>query len=239
MKAGKAVGIMRDGKAVRGFNTPSKVIDIYDEIFPTAAKAVGLPLDDINASPIARWGTVPEHENLEEDNFIFTTFKWNVHTQGRSGHWKYHAEIVHTNPVFMHPDTGKALGLQEGDEVKLDVFRPKGNTYRGGEGGVMGSFNNHVRFLKGMHPKVVACSHHAGHWEHGAVGRSVNKITDPAKDGISKEVKDTDVPNRIWWSKDRGGIGGGVAINDALPINPCPLVGGQNWYDNVCKVSKV
>ncbi|MDF1786998.1 MAG: molybdopterin-dependent oxidoreductase [Verrucomicrobiales bacterium] len=31
MKAGKAVGIMRDGKAVRGFNTPSKVIDIYDE----------------------------------------------------------------------------------------------------------------------------------------------------------------------------------------------------------------
>jgi hypothetical protein len=123
--------------------------------------------------------------------------------------------------------------------VKLDVFRPKGNTYRGGEDGVMGSFNNHVRFLKGMHPKVVACSHHAGHWEHGAVGRSVNKITDPVKDGISKEVKDTDVPNRIWWSKDRGGIGGGVAINDALPINPCPLVGGQNWYDNVCKVSKV
>ena len=230
---------MRDGKAVRGFNTPNKLINIRDEIFLTAAKAVGLPLDDINASPIAKWGVVPEHENLADDQFIFTTFKWNVHTQGRSGHWKYHAEIVHTNPVFMHPDTGKALGLQEGDEVNLDVFRPKGHTYRAGEDGVMGSFTNHVRFLKGMHPKVVACSHHVGHWEHGAVGRSKNKLTKPADAGKSTALRDKDVPNRIWWSKDRGGIGGGVAINDALPINPCPLVGGQNWYDNVCKVSKI
>lgn len=239
MKDGKAVGIMRDGKAVRGFNTPNKIINIYDDIFPTAARAVGLPLDDINASPIAKWAPVPEHVDLQDNDFVFTTFKWNVHTQGRSGHWKYHAEIVHTNPVFMHPDTGKAMGVQEGDSVRLDVYRPKGHTYRGGEEGIMGSFTNHVRFLKGMHRKVVACSHHTGHWEHGAVGRSVNAITEPSKEGRSEEMPDKDVPNRIWWAKDRGGIGGGVAINDALPINPCPLVGGQNWYDNVCKVTKV
>lgn len=238
-KDGKAVGIMKDGKAVRGFPTPNRVINVYDDIFPLAAKHTGLPLDDINASPIAKWGPVPEHVDLGEDDFIFTTFKWNVHTQGRSGHWKYHAEIVHTNPVFMHPDTGARLGLQEGDRVKVSVFRPKGHTYRAGEEGVMGSFENHIRFLKGMHPKVMACSHHVGHWEHGAVGRAEKTASLPAAARSDAAATDKDLPDRIWWSKRNGGIGGGVHINDALPINPCPLVGGQNWYDNVCRIEKL
>ncbi len=241
MKGGKAVGIMMDGKAVRGFPTPNRVINVYDEIWPEAAKAVGLPADDVNASPIAVYDTVPEHRDLGEDDYIFSTFKWNVHTQGRSGHWKYHAEIVHTNPVFMHPETGETLGVQEGDSVRVSVYRPKGHTYRGGEDGIMGSFENHVRFLSGMHPKVVACSHHVGHWEHGAVGASKNEATGPAE-GTGPGAGNADpqaAPEKIWWSKGRGGIGGGVAINDALPINPCPLTGGQNWYDNVCKIEKL
>ena len=127
-KEGKAVGIVKDGKAVRGFPTPNRVINVYDEIFPEAAAAVGLPLSDGNASPLATWHEVPEHVDLPDDRFIFSTFKWNVHTQGRSGHWKYSAEIIHTNPIFMHPDTGKALGLVEGDEVEVSVYRPTGFT---------------------------------------------------------------------------------------------------------------
>lgn len=239
-KGGKAVGILKDGQAVRGFPTPNRLINIYDEIFPTAAEAVGLPLDDVNASPIAKWAPVPEHVDLADDQFIFTTFKWNVHTQGRSGHWKYHAEIVHTNPVFMHPETGAKLGLTEGDRVQVSVYRPKGHTYRTGEEGVMGHFENHVRFLKGMHHRVVACSHHTGHWEHGAVGRGEKKTSlPPAARSEQPDVRDSDLPKRVWWSTENGGIGNGVHINDALPINPCPLIGGQNWYDNVCRIERI
>ncbi|MDF1756254.1 MAG: molybdopterin-dependent oxidoreductase [Verrucomicrobiales bacterium] len=240
-KDGKAIGLMQGDKAVIGFETPSRKIQVYDEIWPIAAKAVGLPMDDVNASPIAIYDTVPEHRDLPEDRYIFSTFKWNVHTQGRSGHWKYNAEIIHTNPVFMHPETGKTLGVSEGDTVKVSVYRPTGATYRSGEPGVMNSFENHVRFLKGMHPRVVMCSHHVGHWEHGAVGRSENQISGPVE-GLPKENDlpvDRDIPKKIWWAKKNGGIGGGVHINDALPINPCPLTGGQNWYDNVCSIEKV
>lgn len=237
-KDGKAVGIIKDGKPVRGFPTPNRVINVYDEIFPEAAKAVGLPLTDGNASPLAIWHEVPEHVDLPEDRFIFSTFKWNVHTQGRSGHWKYSAEIIHTNPVFMHPDTGRALGLSEGDEVKVSVYRPTGFTYRSGEKGVMGSFTNHVRFLKGMHSKVMMCSHHVGHFEHGIVGQSSTTETSPAE-GKSGKLSDKRLKDGVWWAKKRGGIGGGVHINDALPINPAPLIGGQNWYDNVCSIEKV
>jgi thiosulfate reductase/polysulfide reductase chain A len=240
MREGTPVGILKEGKALRGFDTPNRRINVYDAVWPEAAKAVGLPMDDVNASPIAIYDTVPEHRDLGDDDYIFSTFKWNVHTQGRSGYWKYHAEIVHTNPVFMHPETGAKLGVREGDRVRVSVFRPKGHTYRAGEDGIMGSFENHVRFLRGMHPKVVACSHHVGHWEHGAVAAASATATTPAA-GIGKtENADREAaPEKIWWSKKRGGIGGGVAINDALPINPCPLTGGQNWYDNVCRVEKL
>jgi len=235
---GKPIGIIKDGKPVRGFPTPNRVINVFDPIFPEAAKAVGLPLTDGNASPVPVYHSVPEHVDLPEDRFIFSTFKWNVHTQGRSGHWKYAAEIIHTNPVFMHPETGKQLGVKEGDSVEISVFRPTGHTYRAGEKGVMGSFKNHVRFLKGMHRRVVMCSHHVGHFEHGIVGKADTKGSSPAA-GQSAALADKDLKDGVWWSKKKGGIGGGVHINDALPINPAPLIGGQNWYDNVCKIEKV
>jgi len=102
----------------------------------------------------------------------------------------------------------------------------------------MGSFKNHVRFLKGMHKRVVMCSHHVGHWEHGLVGQSGTESTAPEK-GVDAELQDADLKKGVWWSKQNGGIGGGVHINDALPINPAPLIGGQNWYDNVCQIEKI
>ena len=228
-KSGKPIGIKIAGKPVQGFETPSRKIGVYDEIWPIAAKAVGLSMDDVNASPKAIYDTVPEHKNLTDDDFIFTTFKWNVHTQGRSAFWKYHSEIIHTNPAFMHPDTGAKLGVKEGDTVKLTVMRPTGNTYKAGEKEPVGDVTNQVRFLRGMHPKVIACSHHVGHTEYGPVAQAK----------IDKNSKDKDIAKNLWWSKSKGGIGGGVHINNVLPINPCPLVGGQNWYDNVCTVEKI
>ena len=52
-------------------------------------------------------------------------------------------------------------------------------------------------------------------------------------------VVDRDIPDNLWWSKDAGGPGNGVHINDALPVNPSPLVGGQNWFDNVATIKKL
>ena len=49
----------------------------------------------------------------------------------------------------------------------------------------------------------------------------------------------SELSSSVWWSKERGGTGGGVAINDIYPINPQPLLGGQNWFDNVCRIRRV
>jgi len=240
-EAWEPIGIMRDGKAVRGFPTPTRLIQVRDDLFPLAAEKTGLPLSDVNAQAIPTWGPVPEHENLPHDLFVLTTFKWNVHTQGRTAGWKHQSEIVHTNPIFMNPRTAEKLQIEEGDEVDLTVFRP---IRRDGETDleeVVGVFRQHVRLLKGVHEKVVCVSHHMGHWEQGAVARADADRPSPARPGFSSSAE-TVAPDRaenVWWSKARGGPGNGRHLNDALPINPTPLVGGQSWFDNVVRISKV
>jgi thiosulfate reductase / polysulfide reductase chain A len=233
---GKPIGVMQDGKPVAGFPTPSRMIQVYDEVFALAAKHAGVPLDDINAQPLVDWAPVPEHVGLGDDDYILTTFKWNVHTQGRSAYWKYNSEIVHTNQAFMSPKTGAKLGVKTGDEIRITVMRPKGHTYRANEKTPVGSFVNRARLLDGMHDTVVACSHHTGHWEHGPIAKAKQEAG-AATDGYGP-LTDPDM-QRIWWSKAKGGPGGGVHMNDALPINPAPLIGGQNWFDNVCKITKI
>lgn len=236
-KEGKPIGLMQEGKAVRGFPTPTGKIQVFDPLFQEAAQHSGVPLDDINASNVPTYDKVPEHKGLRDDQFIFTTFKWNVHTQGRSGYWKYHAEIVHTNPAFMNPETAKKLDLREGEEIEITTYRPKGHVYRAGEDEPVGTIRKKVRLLEGMSPRVIACSHHVGHWEHGPIARAGERSVElPGRD---PELWDPDVYENVWWSKANGGPGGGEPINDALPINAAPLVGGQNWFDNVCTIRKV
>ena len=233
-----AVGIQMDDRVVRGFPTPSRKIQVKDEIFALAATHTGLPLTDINAQVLPTFAPVPEHEDMGPEDFHLTTFKWNVHTQGRSAYWKYQTEIVHTNQLFIHPESADALGLSNGDEVEITVFRPKQHTYRAGESEPVGRFVNRVRLLEGMHPRVVACSHHAGHWEHGSIATADDEHVSSGQEGMDP-ADASPSPGAIWWSKDNGGVGHGIPLNDALPINPTPLVGGQSWFDNVCRIRKL
>ncbi|MFQ5667789.1 MAG: molybdopterin-dependent oxidoreductase [Candidatus Binatia bacterium] len=245
----KAIGIMMPDEQsgtripVRGFPTPTRKIQVYDPIFPLAARCVGLPEDDPNGAALPTWFRIPGFGALDPDALILTTFKWNVHTQGRSSQWKYSAEIVHTNPLFINPETARTRGLEDGDEVEVAVQRPQGHTYRGDKQEVVGVFRNRIRYLQGMHPRVIAFGHSAGHWEHGAVGRAELESSIPAAaagGSGSTPLQDPDIPDNIWWARARGGPGNGTRrMNDNLPINPSPLVGGQNWFDNICKVRKV
>ena len=236
----EAIGIMQDGRAVRGFPTPTRKIAIYDPIFPLAAKHTGLSEDDVNASPIPVYDKVPEHRDLGPDDYVLTTFKWNVHTQGRSADWRYASEIVHTNHAMISPETAARLGVETGDEIEITTYRPKGAVYRAGESEPVGRVRNRVRVIPGMHPRVVAQAHHAGHWAHGTVARAGDPSAPEGREGMREDLPgQRELADSVWWSKSRGGSGGGVAINHVYPINAAPLVGGQNWFDNVCRIRRV
>jgi anaerobic selenocysteine-containing dehydrogenase len=233
------IGIMLDGQAVRGFPSRSRKIEVWQEAFPLAAKIVGLEQDPI-AQPLPTYFRVPSHAQMQTGELKFVTFKWNVHTQGRTAHHKYQAEIVHGNPVWIAPETASQLDLQDGDWVEVSVKRPVGAVWGAAEDTVCGSFKQYIRVVPGVAPGTLACSHHLGHWEFGQVGSGKLRATPPAIAGMDPDLlADRDIPDNVWWAKSKGGIGTGVHINDAMPIAPTPLSGGQMWYDCVCTVRKI
>jgi hypothetical protein len=123
----------------------------------------------------------------------------------------------------------------------VTVKRPRGHTYRAGEAEPVGKLVNRVLIRRGMHPRVLACSHHCGHDQMGIVGNPDRPAgPSPGAEGHEPELlKDRDLPANLWWAQKMGGPGHGVAINDTFPIDPTPLVGAQNWYDCVATVRKV
>ncbi len=243
-KKGKASAIgvkLADGSVVRGFPSRSRKVEVMQDLFVQGAKYAGLPADDPCGNPLPTYFKVPSHVDMKEDEFHWVTFKWNAHTQSRSNYSKRLAEIIHTNPIWMHPDAGKKLGVKSGDTIEVTVKRPKGNTYRAGEEKPVGTIRHKVLLRRGMHPRVLACSHHCGHTQMGIVGnpdRPEGPV--PGIEGMDPALlTDRDLPNNLWWARKRGGPGNGMAINDTFPIDPTPLIGTQNWFDCVATVKKV
>jgi anaerobic selenocysteine-containing dehydrogenase len=68
----------------------------------------------------------------------------------RSGNAKWLNEISHTNPVWVHPEDARRLGLHTGDLVKLHTEN--------------GYFVNRLPVTEGIRPGVIACSDHLGRW---------------------------------------------------------------------------
>ncbi len=243
----KAIGLMVGELAVRGFTTPSRKFEIYAPEVEKVAGKMGMRDDGLPT-----FHRVPSHVGMAADRLILTTFKWNVHTQGRTASQKYLAEIVHDNPMWIHAATANKLGIRTGDTVEVTTYRPKSGAlgdkaYRGG-GEVLGSARVKAFVTKGIHPRVVAVSNSLG-WISGgraAEGERGRRVEVAAK-GLAPDAAQAfgpapavdDLEFGLWWDEKNGGRGSGVNINAILPINPQPLVGMQSWFDTVCSIRKV
>lgn len=230
-KGERAIGVMIDGVAYRGFATRSRKFEIYVQDVIDAADKVGLKDDGMpNYIPI------PAHQDLPADRMILTTFKWNVHTQARTAPQKYLSEIVHDNPMWINSATAKKLKIKTGDWVEITTYRPKGHTYEA-TAKKLGSARIRAFVTEGIHPRVVAVSNSVGHQFSGraATGKENPLPTFPA----FGNPEDDGLYYDMWWDERRGGRGNGININAILPINPQPLVGMQAWFDNVCTIRKV
>ena len=234
----QTIGIVLDGTPVRGFPSPSRKIEVRQSVFEQAAAVVGLS-DHPIANPLPTWFPNPAYEVMKENELRFVTFKWNVHTQGRTAHHKYQAEIVHGNPIWIAPETAKRLGIADGDLLEVEIRRPAGPVWNSDPSRTCGTLRQVARIVPGVAPDLLAVSHHLGHWEYGPIGAGQLKGTAGAEAMDPALLADRDIPDNVWWAKEKGGIGTGVPLNDAMPIAPTPLSGGQAWYDCVCTVRKV
>jgi anaerobic selenocysteine-containing dehydrogenase len=115
---GGVVGLMVDGQARVGFDTPSRKL----EFFSQTIHDWGWPEKE-NVIPWSVQSHVhPDRINRETGemillpNFRLPTL---IHTRSANAKWLY--EISHKNPLWMNPDDARRIGVYTGDSVRVDT----------------------------------------------------------------------------------------------------------------------
>jgi thiosulfate reductase / polysulfide reductase chain A len=270
-KDGVGIGIVHRGKPVVGFKTPSRKLEVRTQFVSKLAKnedvtalaalanskAKNRPkhhqghVYDIPEMPT--YQQIEEHLTLAADELVMTSFKWNVHNHGRTANLKWLAEIVHSNPAWLHPDTAKHFGVQDGDFVVIkarrsktvDTLMPKLGL---GHGEISGELRLPVVVTRGVHPRVIAISNSLGHWAYTSVARAEAErpLGDEALGMDTQGMRDADWQRNMWWQDRSGGdpkrwvknTGPGWAQNHVLPIMPDLVSGQQAFNDTVVRVRK-
>jgi len=242
-------GVIRNGKAYHGFHRmKTGLFEIYQEDIVKAGENArnldGSKLDGIY-SALPTYYPIPGHQEVrvDDEKFILTTFKVNVHTQSRTANQKWLSEIWHYNPMWINREAGKRLRLREGDEVIVTTwrhpYRAFGDKAIPADGSRVGDLRVRVHLTDAIHPKVIAISNHCGHWEYGRTATAMAGKGDIPYRNFTFAKPDRDVDENIWWSEAKGGNGAGYAPNSIMQINPDPVSGQQGWFDNIATIRKV
>lgn len=205
-----------------GFDTPSRRLEFF-------------------VKAIADWGfdeelTVPgyirsqvHHSKLDLDGnerCLLPTFRLPTLIHTRSGNAKWLQEISHTNPLWVHPEDVRALGLENGALARVTTR--------------IGYFVIRAWETEGIHPGIVACSHHVGRWRlFETIGgqRRASSLVDIQREGSTflfrrkkgaGPYSDSDPDSeRIWWNEV------GVNQNLTFPVQPDPHSGMHCWHQAV------
>ena len=245
-KENKPVGVMVEGKAVAGYGTPSRKLEIFSQTMrdwkwpefalpeyyrshihrAAQAASLGQPTEDFNSQYMPRvdW---PEHASGE----VFTLlpiFRLPNLIHTRSGNAKLLYEISHKNSLWLNPVDAKKMGnVRTGDLMKVHTE--------------IGFFVLQAWVTEGLAPGVVACSHHLGRWrlnEENQVERLSSAWVDLKEVGRGQwkmrqvagvapyESQDPDT-RRVWWSD------AGVHQNLTFPVHPDPISGMHCWHQMV------
>ena len=277
-KDGKGVGIMVDGKPFRGFKTPSRKFEIRslfvnkigknedcsDLIAASGSKASNRPKqhegNDVEIDQMPIWFQPTEHQNLRDDELIMTSFKWNVHNHGRTMNLKWLAEIVHSNPAWLNPQTAAKYGVSDGDWIELTSYYPETLNETSAhlnrndlptESGrqKVSTMRVPIVTMEGIHPKAIAMSNSCGHWEYTNVAKAIkDRPTGDQTAGSDIDTyRDPDWERNMWWQDQTGGdpsqwkknTGNGWNQNRLMPIAPDPITGQQSFHDTVVSIKKI
>ena len=174
----------------------------YLELYSALLKEKGF-------NPLPTYYSIPEHEKMDADDMILTTYKVAVHIHSRSTHRKWLSELYHDNPGWINPATAAARGIKDGDKIKV-----KSN---------IGEIMTTARVTEKIVPGVIAISYHVGREESGRYGSG-------RKSPLAHD-NDPDLQHK-WWDTY------GVHPNRVIPNSPDPINGQQRWMDTVVKVTK-
>ena len=276
---GIGIGIMVDGIALRGFKTPSRKFEIRSAFVNRIGRnqdcseliaASGMTktknrheshlTHDLKIEEMPVWFQPRELQDLPDDELVMTSFKWNVHNHGRTMNLKWLAEIVHSNPAWLNPETAGRFGLENGDWIEITSFYSRelerlsphlNRTDLPEESGrrVVSHMRVPVVLMEGIHPRVTAMSNSCGHTQYTSVAQARRQPLDDSQlAGCDAETYvDADWQRNMWWQDDSGGDhskwqrnrGNGWNQNRLIPIAPDPITGQQAFHDTVVRIRKI
>ena len=218
-KADAKKGYVGTKKAFKKYVAQKMPHGVYSGFAPDAVNKSGFlelwsPLLKMKGfAPMPTWMAIPEHQKMDKDDLILTTYKVATHSHSRTMNCKYLAEVYHSNPAWINPLTAKRQGIYDGDTIKVKS--------------ATGEFVTKAQLTESMMPGVIAVSHHCGHW---AYGRYASDKRAPIEGSDNRGDRDYKLK---WWTDN------GAHPNWAIANSPDPINGQQRWMDTVVKVTRV
>ena len=278
-KDGVGIGIMQDGRAVRGFATPTRKLEVrslfvhkigknedcselisQSGITRTKNRPKKHAGHDVAVDSMPSWFQPVEHRELAETELVMTSFKWNVHNHGRTMNLKWLAEIVHSNPAWLHPDTAAEFGLEDGDWIEVTSYfsrelqqqsphLQRNDLQATGDRRKLATMRVPIVTMQGIHPRVIAMSNSCGHWQYTSVAQARRQPAHNSQlEGCDPVgYRDADWERNMWWEDHSNGdphawqpnTGNGWNQNRIMPIAPDPVSGQQAFHDTVVTIKKV
>ncbi|MDP6540058.1 MAG: molybdopterin-dependent oxidoreductase [Planctomycetota bacterium] len=210
-----------DGEPRAGFATPSGKLELYSPTLVEWGHA-----DQALPGYIRSQVHHGEMDFEAGDRALLPTFRLPTLIHTRSGNAKWLQEISHTNPLWVHPEDVAALGLQSEGLVRVATR--------------IGYFVARVWETEGVHPGVVACSHHVGRWRLfrsiGGQRIASSRVELERGDGTFL-LRQTEQPGphhsadpdteHVFWKES------GVNQNLTFPVQPDPISGMHCWHQKV------
>ena len=278
---GIGVGLRVNGKVLRGFKTPSRKFEIRSlfvqqigmnkdcgdmikksGVTKTKSRPAQHAGHEFPVDPMPIWFQPEEHVGLKDDELIMTSFKWNVHNHGRTMNLKWLAEIVHSNPAWLNPETAGRFDLKDGDWIEIASYFSKmlekqsPHLVHGtpdDEGRILVSkMRVPVVTMEGLHPSAIAMSNSCGHWQYTSVAQALKQPRQQPGEGHlvgsdGQTYRDADWERNMWWEDKSAGkpedwvpnTGNGWNQNQLMPIAPDPITGQQAFHSTVVRISKL
>jgi len=198
----------------QGVKTPSKKF----EILSRTMEEWGWPE---HAMPSAVESHVARARLAPGQFVLVPTFRLPTLIHSRSANAKWLYELSHKNPLWIHPESARAIGVDERTLLRVTTE--------------IGWFCLYPFLTEGLVPGLVACSHHLGRWH---LRQDADRASGFASAPVELEVSGdlwrfrragaAEPRDRsVWWRET------GVHQNITFPVHPDPVSGMHCWHQAV------
>ncbi len=153
---GKGKGLLRGEKFIKGWNTPSRLIEFVSA--QAAAKK------DRNGNAIDALPAYTPREWFPDAEFPLYLINWKEasHTHSRTQNNPWLIELQGWNRLAINAATAAKLGIKDGDEIWVESPYGKAKAL--------------ARVTQGIHPETVGWQHGFGHWALGHIAKGKGTV---------------------------------------------------------------